>query len=516
MIKRLLILAVLLAVGIPAFTQSVATAWVARYEQAYVDNAYALTIDSLGNVYVTGTTYRGHDANYDYLTIKYYPNSDTAWIRSFSGTPYMGNDFDEAYAIAVDDGGAVYVTGHRYVRYKGWQYGTVKYDSTGNQLWAEDYGGGDQDVARSIAVDPYGKVYVTGRGGYWGNYNWITIKYDSTGNDVWTKSYDGQGGELDEAYAIAVDNIGNVYVTGGSYTGANADYDYTTLKYNPNGDLAWDRLYNGPADTADEAYDLAVDATGNVYVTGWSYGNGTSTDYATIKYNTNGDIAWGRRYNGEANSSDSARAIAVDASGNVYVTGWAYGSGTNADYATIKYDSSGSEVWVRTYNGPANFIDKAFALALDDSGNVYVTGYSWGSGTDGDYATIKYYPNGDTAWVIRYNGPADSEDAACDIAVDLSGCVYVTGYSYGIGTDKDYATIKYVQYICGDIDASGGNANVADLTYLVEYLFFEGPPPPVLEAANVDGEGGVNVADLSYLVDYLFFEGPEPVCGPIE
>ena len=70
-------------------------------------------------------------------------------------------------------------------------------------------------------------------------------------------------------------------------------------------------------------------------------------------------------------------------------------------------------------------------------------------------------------------------------------------------------------YICGDVDGSGA-VNVADLTYLVDYLFFGGPPPPVMEAANVDGEGGVNVADLTYLVDYLFFEGPEPICGPIE
>ena len=77
------------------------------------------------------------------------------------------------------------------------------------------------------------------------------------------------------------------------------------------------------------------------------------------------------------------------------------------------------------------------------------------------------------------------------------------------------AIITVIAYICGDVDGSGA-VNVADLTYLVDYLFFGGPPPPVLEAANVDGEGGVNVADLTYLVEYLFFEGPEPICGPIE
>jgi hypothetical protein len=80
----------------------------------------------------------------------------------------------------------------------------------------------------------------------------------------------------------------------------------------------------------------------------------------------------------------------VDSSGNVYVTGRSGGSGTSDDYATLKYDPAGNQLWVRSYNGPGNSDDWAYALALDGSGNVYVTGWSYGSGTDFDYATIKY------------------------------------------------------------------------------------------------------------------------------
>ena len=117
--------------------------------------------------------------------------------------------------------------------------------------------------------------------------------------------------------------------------------------------------------------------------------------------------------------------------------------GCTSDYATIKYDPSGNQVWASRYDRPGMFPDSAFAIAVDDSGNVYVTGYSYDSATYQDYATTKYYPNGDTAWVRRYYGPGNSWDEARAIAVDDSGNVYVTGFSTGDGTDYDYATMKY-------------------------------------------------------------------------
>src|SRR3972149_1953109 len=207
-------------------------------------------------------------------------------------------------------------------------------------------------------------------------------------------------------------------------------------------DAAWVRRYNGPGNGYDEAYAIAVDGSGSVYVTGRSVGSGTCYDYATIKYYPNGDTAWVRRYNGPANGADLAFTIAVDDSGCVYVTGWSSGSGNGYDYATIKYHSSGDTAWVRRYDGGENGPDYARAIAVDDSGNVYVTGWSW-NGTSDDYATIKYYSTGDTAWGRRYNGPGNGFDEARAIAVDGSGSVYVTGLSSGSGASYEYATIKY-------------------------------------------------------------------------
>ena len=162
----------------------------------------------------------------------------------------------------------------------------------------------------------------------------------------------------------------------------------------------WVARYNGPWNFMDEARAIAVDDAGNVYVTGGSDGVGIGLDYATIKYNSAGQQQWVARYNGPVNGVDEADAIAVDSSGNVYVTGRSPGAGTADDYATIKYNSSGQEQWVARYNGPGNYTDQAYAIAVDSFGNVYVTGTSdsGGQGTNYDYLTIKYNSNGQEQW----------------------------------------------------------------------------------------------------------------------
>ena len=195
----------------------------------------------------------------------------------------------------------------------------------------------------------------------------------------------------------------------------------------------------------DYANAIAVDASGNVYVTGESLGQGTGIDYATIKYNSAGQQQWVARYNGPANSDDNVTAIAIDGSGNVYATGTSrIDAGSNYDYLTVKYDSAGQEQWVASYNGPGDAFDFADAIAVDSSGNVYVTGESYGLDSAYDYATIKYNSTGQEQWVARYNGPANYDDVATAIALDGSANVYVTGYSYGVGdVGLDYATIKY-------------------------------------------------------------------------
>ncbi len=286
-------------------------------------------------------------------------------------------------------------------------------------------------------------VYVTGyRDGGGGTFDYVTIKYNSTGVEQWVQGYDGSGtGGYDEAFAIALDNSGNVYVTGAS--NGTSWSDYATIKYDSLGVQQWVRRYNGPGNGLDIPHSITADNSGNVYVTGQSDGTGGYGAYATIKYSAYGVQMWVQRYDGPGIGNNSARSIAVDQFGYVYVTGASAGNGTNADYATIKYSDIGAQQWVQRYNGPANDYDGAYSLAVDVSGNVYVTGGSWGNGT-GDYATIKYNSSGGQMWVIRYNGPANGIDEAISIAVLDSDVVYVAGSSIQSGTGGyDYATIKY-------------------------------------------------------------------------
>ena len=418
--------------GTAAPSGAVQEAWVARYNGPGNgdDEANAIAVDRASNVYVTGYSW-GSGSGRDYTTIKYDSVGQQQWVSTYNGP---ANDDDMAAAITVDGAANVYVTGASLNSDGDLDYATIKYNSAGQQQWVARYNGaGGQfhvDSAVGIAVDSSGNVYVTGTSeGAGTGFDYATIKYDSAGQEQWVARYNGI------ASALALDGSGNVYVIGSS-TGIGTSLDYATVKYNSAGQQQWVATYNGSGNGNDIASAIALDASGNVYTTGVN----SESRYATVKYDSAGQQQWVATY-----PATSAAAVAVNASGNVYVTGYST-SCTNYDYTTIKYNSAGQDQWVARYNGPGNDDDRATAIAVDSSGNVYVTGQSLDSNAlYFEYATVKYNEAGQEQWVARYNGPGTGENYARAIAVEASSNVYVTGFSAGSGTDFDYATIKYAQ-----------------------------------------------------------------------
>jgi uncharacterized delta-60 repeat protein len=404
------------------------------------DHGHDIATDLQGNIYVTGWI-EVSSGNTDYFTVKYASNGDTLWTRSYSSSP---NGSDYGYALAVDQNGNVYVTGQSVHSGGIFDLVTIKYNTNGDSLWVRSWEGPTNysSYGYSITVDNSGNVYVTGftsDGLTSGEF--ITIKYDSNGVEKWARQYKGPGtSSIDYSNCVAVDDSGNVYTAGWS-GGENNLHDMTTIKYNSNGDSLWVRRYNGSANDNDYAYWLDLDNEGNVYVTGQSVETGTDNDATTIKYSPGGDLLWIKHYDGPGNGYDAAQSLSVDENGNVYVTG-NHTTAAGLNCMTLKYSTDGDSVWLRSFNGPGSGGDVLISIALDDSANAYVTGFVSSGGTS-DFVTIKYSSEGEEEWVELYNAPANSYDGTYAITLDHLGNAYVTGYSAGIGTDWDYTTIKY-------------------------------------------------------------------------
>jgi outer membrane protein assembly factor BamB len=204
----------------------------------------------------------------------------------------------------------------------------------------------------------------------------------------------------------------------------------------------WDQRYDGPSHQWDEAVKVAADGGGNVFVTGLS-GEPNGFDFAryTAKYAAaNGMLLWEKRHRSKGANSEWGADLAVDSAGNVVVTGVAeFGdSEPGRDYLTAKYAGvNGALLWQHRYNGPANYNDEAYSVAVDDAGNVIVTGFSWT--TDQTYSayTAKYAAaNGGLLWERR--GPYASQ--CFKVVVDGQGNAIVAGLG---GFDSPFYTAKY-------------------------------------------------------------------------
>jgi hypothetical protein len=378
-----------------------------------------------------------------------------------------GSSIDYGGYIAVDADGSVYVAGHGYASWGtpvraftgGNDAFVAKLNPSGTLVWNTFLGGSNGDEADGIAVDANRNVYVTGYSdatwevpvrAFAGSRDAFAAKLYSTGSLAWN-SFLGESGD-NRGMGIAVDGSGNVWVSGRSgatwgspereYTGG---FDAFAAKLNSSGVLVWNTFLGGSGD--DNGRGIAVGADGKVYVAGDSnsaWGDpvraftGTGLDVFVAKLASSGGLDWNTFLGG--NGTDIGNGIAVDGSGNAYVTGYSpatWGSPLRAftglnDVMVAKVNSSGALVW-NTFLGGSDG-DRGFAVTLDRGGNIYVAGDSsatWGS-------PLRAFAGGHDAFAakLRSSGALVSsaflggsdDDYGHGIAVDGSGA-YVAGYS---------------------------------------------------------------------------------------
>ncbi len=374
-----------------------------------------------------------------------------AW-SSFYNHP--SNSFDYKPMFGRDAQGSIYLVGtSAAIDEQGTDIVLSKLDVNGNFVWSKKFNGSanSSDSAVEIAVDANGNVYIGGysttlsTNGSGSSLDYVALKYDSNGNMLWTKTY-GRADNFDDVPAsLKIDGAGNVYITGYSWD-LNVFADYATIKYDTNGNQLWVKRFS--TGFGEAANDLEVDSAGNVYVTGVAQNGvqGGSEDIFTIKYDTNGEVVWQNRYNSPADEADEGYNLEIDNAGNVVVMGE---SSVNFDTETVLQKingTSGETVWVKNYTVPDSFeATVPNSMLLDADNNIIINGMTNLSDSfyEVDLFTTKFDAQGNVVWLNTFDGPSDEDyDGDGKLALDADGNVYVGFTSYGFA-NPDMRVIKY-------------------------------------------------------------------------
>jgi hypothetical protein len=360
---------------------------------------------------------------------------------------------------------------------------TVQFD------WASGMGGADHEHPNSIAIDKDGNVFTTGS--FRGTVDFdpgtatypltaadeadaFITKLDANGAFLWAKTYGGT--RNDWGHSLAVDTSGNVYVTGlfvekmdfGSVQlVSNGEEDVFIAKLDPNGNCIWAKNIGSPGD--EQGLSLDLDPWGNVIVIGNLAKGQVDMDPGpndftidagcvfVLKLTNSGDFIWVKRIEGLYLSETRGESVAVSNTGDIHIAGrYDYQVdfdpaqsgqlltpvGGIGDAFVLKLDSAGNYAWAKTMGGPDE--DAAFAVAVDQSGNVFAVGSFARTASFGpltfssnnnslDIFITRLDAAGNFLWTKTVGG--NWVERAFGVAADVQGSVYVTG---GFNTRVDF------------------------------------------------------------------------------
>ena len=272
--------------------------------------------------------------------------------------------------------------------------------------------------------------------------------------------------------------------------------------------VVWSARYDGPVHGEDKLTGLVADSAGNCWISGYSFGDTTDFDFATLRVSPQGKTLWTRRYGSPLKCEDRSWCLARDSAGSIIAAGGSIADfNIGWDFLLIKYNQVGDQAWLRRYDSPFHSDDKPAALAVGPDNCLYVAGFSKhkpveasiapdASGakrTDTDVSLVKYSAKGDALWQRFYNGRAGMDDGAAALAIDRAGNCYVVAKVVNRQPGTDITLLKFradgsLAWF-RDIDGPGHSADLPAAVLLSDSPLASRLSPLVYVVGSATGDG---------------------------